>query len=54
MEHSYLPYDDFGLNVYKPLSLYQKMLAETGFTVTAIHPRDDNTIHCVIVSEKNS
>ena len=53
-EHSYLPYDDFGLNVYKPLSLYQKMLAETGFTVTAIHPRDDNTIHCVIVSEKNS
>jgi SAM-dependent methyltransferase len=53
-EHSYLPYDDFGLNVYKPLSLYQTMLAETGYTVTAIHPRDDNTIHCVIVAQKNS
>lgn len=51
-EHSYLPYDDFGLNVYKPLSLYQHMLAEAGFQITAIYPRDNTTIHCVIQAQK--
>jgi len=51
-EQSYLPYDDFGLQVYKPLSAYQEMLAETGFRILQIHPRDATTIHCVIVAER--
>jgi len=51
-EQSYLPYDDFGLQVYKPLSAYQEMLAETGFRIVEVHPRDASTIHCVIVAER--
>lgn len=51
-EQSYLPYDDFGIQVYKPLSAYEEMLAETGFRIVQIHPRDATTIHCVIVGER--
>jgi ubiquinone/menaquinone biosynthesis C-methylase UbiE len=51
-EQSYLPYDDFGLQVYKPLSAYLEMLEETGFRILEIHPRDASTIHCVIVAER--
>jgi SAM-dependent methyltransferase len=51
-EHSYLPYDDFGLAVYKPLSAYESMLAEAGFRLVQVHPRDATTIHCVIVAER--
>jgi SAM-dependent methyltransferase len=50
-EQSYLPYDDFGLVCYKPLSMYEAMLAEAGFRVWSVHPRDISTIHCVIVAE---
>jgi hypothetical protein len=51
-EQSYLPYDDFGLQVYKPLGRYQELLAETGFRVAEVYPRDAGTIHCVIVAER--
>jgi len=51
-EQSYLPYDDFGLQCYKPLPLYQEMLAETGFRLLEVHPRDVSTIHCVMVAER--
>lgn len=51
-EHSYLPYDDFGLGVYKPVSTYERLLRETGFKVLSIVPRDANTIHCVIVAQR--
>lgn len=51
-EQSYLPYDDFGLQVYKPLSLYQQMLEKAGFKILSVHPRDESTIHCVIVSQR--
>lgn len=50
-EHSYLPYDDFGANVYKKRATYQQLLAETGFRVIAVHPRED-TIHGVLVAER--
>ncbi|HLJ44996.1 MAG TPA: methyltransferase [Bryobacteraceae bacterium] len=52
-EHSYIPYDDFGLCCYKPLSMYEKMLREAGFHIMDIAPRDASTIHCVIVSERD-
>lgn len=51
-EQSYLPYDDFGLQVYKPLSLYKQMLEKAGFQILSVHPRDDSTIHCVIISQR--
>jgi SAM-dependent methyltransferase len=50
-EHSYLPYDDFGANVYKKGETYQQLLVETGFRVIAAHPRQD-TIHGVLVAER--
>lgn len=38
-EHSYVPYDDFGLQCYKPLALYVRLLRETGFASwPCIHP----------------
>jgi ubiquinone/menaquinone biosynthesis C-methylase UbiE len=51
-EQSYLPYDDFGLAVYKPYSAYETMLAENGFRILQVHRRDYTTIHCVIIAEK--
>jgi ubiquinone/menaquinone biosynthesis C-methylase UbiE len=51
-EQSYLPYDDFGLEVYKPLAAYQELLKETGFRILQVHPRDASTIHCVILAEQ--
>lgn len=51
-EHSYMPYDDFGVHLYKPVPFYKQMLEETGFRLTEIYPRDGDTIHCVLVAEK--
>lgn len=51
-EQSYLPYDDFGLAVYKPLTKYEALLAETGFRIVEVHRRDETTIHCVILAER--
>jgi SAM-dependent methyltransferase len=51
-EFAYLPYDDFKLELYKPLALYEQLIREAGFTLTAVHPRDESTIHCVIVAKK--
>jgi len=51
-EQSYLPYDDFGLQCYKPLELYQQMIGETGFRLVEVHRRDATTIHCVILAER--
>ena len=53
-EYSYLPYDDFGLLLYKNMSFYVQMLVENGFKVISVHPRDETTIHCVIVAQKVS
>ena len=51
-EHSYVPYDDFGLQTYKPLGLYERLLQETGFELVSVHPPDEDTIHCVIVARR--
>lgn len=51
-EHSYLPYDDFGLYVYKPLALYYEMLSAAKFNILSVHPRNYNTIHCVVIAER--
>lgn len=50
-EHSYLPYDDFGANVYKKSATYEQLLSETGFRLLASHPRQD-TIHSVLLAER--
>jgi SAM-dependent methyltransferase len=51
-EHSYLPYDDFGAFVYKPLGLYEQMLRESGYTDIVSFPRDADSIHAVIVAQR--
>lgn len=51
-EHSYLPYDDFGAWVYKPLGDYVQMLSEIGFSEIISYPRSDTTIHSVIIARK--
>jgi hypothetical protein len=51
-EHSYVPYDDFGLQVYKPLAVYERLLQETGFEVLSVHPPAEDTIHCVIIARR--
>lgn len=50
-EQSYLPYDDFGASVYKPIAIYEKLLSETGFRLLQSHGRDD-TIHSVLVAQR--
>lgn len=49
---SYLPYDDFGIGVYKPLSSYRTMLAGAGFKRPSVKRRDRDSIHSVIVARK--
>ncbi|MBI2867141.1 MAG: methyltransferase [Chloroflexi bacterium] len=51
-EHSYLPYDDFGYQVYKPVSVYQQLLYEAGFSPPQVIPRDQDTIHGILVSRR--
>lgn len=51
-EHSYLPYDDFGYQLYKPLSIYRELLKETRFTLTHVHDRDRRSIHSVLVAKR--
>ncbi len=51
-EHSYLPYDDFGAWVYKPMGDYVKMLEEIGYVEIDGSPRDESTIHSVILARK--
>lgn len=51
-EQSQLPYDDFGYQLYKPLHIYEQLLQETGFSVASIHPRDDQSVHSVIVAKR--
>lgn len=51
-EHSYLPYDDFGYQLYKPLGLYRELLRETGFSLSKVHDRDRRSIHSVLVATR--
>ncbi|HZQ72418.1 MAG TPA: methyltransferase [Burkholderiales bacterium] len=49
---SYLPYDDFGVGVYKPAAAYRRLLADAGFRRVTVKPRDRESIHSVIVAAK--
>ncbi len=51
-EHSYLPYDDFGYQLYKPLALYKDLLRQTGFSPPTVHHRDRQSIHSVLIAKK--
>lgn len=51
-EHSQLPYDDFGYQLYKPLRIYQELLPETGFAITEVHNRDRDSVHSVIIAKR--
>lgn len=50
-EFKYLPHDDFGIELYKPLSTYRRLLDENGFRFLQV-TRRDNTIHSVIVAQR--
>ena len=49
---SYLPYDDFGIGVYKPAAAYRRMLADAGFKRVTVKPRSRESIHSVILAAK--
>lgn len=51
-EHSYLPYDDFGYQVYKPLEVYRRLLRDSGFTRLHVYPRDKDSVHSVLVARR--
>ncbi|MDE3241236.1 MAG: methyltransferase [Nitrospirota bacterium] len=51
-EHSYLPYDDFGCQLYKPLEIYRELLRETGFSLDKVHGRDRHSIHSVLIAKR--
>jgi len=52
-EFRYIFYDDFGVAVYKPRSVYEQILAETGFTVSAFFDIDDESFYSVIVATRS-
>lgn len=51
-EHSYLPYDDFGHQLYKPLEVYRQLLQQTGFSLSSVHHRDRDSIHSVLLAKR--
>jgi SAM-dependent methyltransferase len=51
---TYLPYDDFGLALYKPLADYLRMLAALGFGRPRVRRRSRDSIHSVIVARRKS
>ena len=51
-EQSQLPYDDFGYQLYKPLHIYEQLLQETGFAIAAVHNRDADSVHSVIIAHR--
>jgi len=49
---SYLPYDDFGVRLYKPLAAYERILAQIGFAPLQVRRKDQHSIHGVIVAQR--
>ena len=49
---SYVPYDDFGVRLYKPLAAYERLLSELGFRLLRINRKDRDSIHAVIVAQR--
>ena len=51
---SYVPYDDFGARLYKPLATYQRLLADLGFEPVHIRRKSQDSIHGVIVAQRKA
>lgn len=49
---SYVPYDDFGVELYKPLATYQRLLAGLGFRLLRVKHKSHDSIHAVIVAQR--
>lgn len=49
---SYVPYDDFGVRLYKPLATYERLLRELGFHLLRVARKDHHSIHAVIVAQR--
>jgi len=52
-EFRYIFSDDFGVAVYKPRSLYEKLLTEAGFTVTDFSDMDEESFYSVIIATRS-
>jgi SAM-dependent methyltransferase len=51
-EFRYIFSDDFGVAVYKPRSVYEQILTETGFKVTAFSDMDEESFYSVITATR--
>jgi SAM-dependent methyltransferase len=51
-EFGYIPYDDFGVELYKPFSTYERLLNETGFTVIKSVRKTPDSVHSTIVAQR--
>lgn len=51
-EYGYLPYDDFGAALYKPLATYQRLLAEAGFNILKVTRKTPMAVHSVMVAQR--
>jgi len=49
---SYVPYDDFGVELYKPLATYQRLLTGLGFRLLHVKHKSHDSIHAVIVAQR--
>ena len=47
-EFRYIFYDTFGRALFKPLSMYQQLLEETGFQIVKVSPMLDDAFYSVI------
>jgi ubiquinone/menaquinone biosynthesis C-methylase UbiE len=50
-EYRYIFYDTFGRYLFKPLSVYEKLLQEAGFRVVSVSPMLDEAFYSVVVAE---
>ena len=50
-EYRYIFYDTFGKVLFKPIEIYERLLAETGFRILKVSPMLDNAFYSVIVAE---
>jgi len=51
---SYVPYDDFGVELYKPLATYQRLLTGLGFRLLHVKHKSHDSIHAVIVAQRKN
>lgn len=51
-EYKYLHYDDFGVELYKPLATYERLLSQAGFHILQVNRKTPDTIHAVIVAQR--